>query len=164
MLNLSAIEFEKNSRIFVPLLTELRYCLLHFEIRKEDRTVLSPEMLRQQKPAGQKLPDFDGQAHRCTAHAAIAKYKNQYVALVVRPSALEPSSLLLRGVDLASGADVVINGVPQNDIAQINEFFCFVDNSGALHYHSHGTFNDEFDEVSYRKLVDLIENHHSALF
>jgi hypothetical protein len=113
-------------------------------------------MLR--KPNGPKLPDFTGVAHRCSAPTAVSKYKNQYVTLVMRPRNYDASSMALMGEDVASGTQITVSGVPAQDIAVINELFCFVDANGALTYHSHGGLNDEFDDASYKKLVDMIEN------
>jgi hypothetical protein len=120
------------------------------------------------KPAGPKLPDFTGIAHRCSASTAVAKFKNQYVALVMRPKNYIAASMALEGEDVVTGASIVINNVVSgSDIAVVNELFCFVDGNGTLVYHSHGGLNDEFDVASYRKLVELIEKSpalSSALF
>jgi hypothetical protein len=119
------------------------------------------------KPNGPKLPEFTGTAHRCSALTASAKHRNQFVALVMRPKSYDASSMAMQGEDVASGTQIVINNVPGSEIAVVNEFFCFVDSNGAFTYQSHGGLNDEFDDASYRKLVQLIESSPSlasALF
>ena len=108
------------------------------------------------------LPEFTGVAPRISGHS-LSKYRGKYVTIVAQSLSMEQTGLL-SATEVTSGMAIQVAGLTTTDLAMLNEFFVFVDEGGNLIYHSHSTFNDDFDIEAYKQLVTLIENHHHGLF
>ncbi|KAH9601594.1 Replication factor A protein 3 [Trypanosoma melophagium] len=107
------------------------------------------------RPQTNRLPPFTGVSPRVSARG-VAAHRGEYVALVIRPTALTPRGSL-EGVCIATEEPVEVMGLPNGaEVAQVNEIVCYVNPSnGELEYYQHGTYNDEYDVETYRKLLEL---------
>ncbi|KAG8344256.1 putative Replication factor A protein 3 [Trypanosoma vivax] len=103
-----------------------------------------------------RLPPFTGVSPRVSARG-ISAHRGEYVSLVLKPSGLDAQSGLLNAICVVTGEEVEVLSLPSNvEVAQVNEFVCYVDPStGKLEYYHHGTYNDEYDTEVYRKLLEL---------
>lgn len=113
-----------------------------------------------------RLPEFNGVAARISA-ADISKHRGQFVTLVCRPVKLtEAGNILL--VEIASEQNIELCEYPptvNDSLSHVNEFVCYINpTNAAVMYHSHGTFNDEFDADAYRKLLGVISKHHHLFY
>lgn len=113
--------------------------------------------------ANPNMPPFNGVAAR-VSHRSLAKHRGKFVTLVAIVKQCDTNLGILVAEDAVSNDTIQIQGVHEVEVAVNNEFFCFVDQSGGLHYHSHATLNDDFNFDNYRKLVQLIENQYPNLF
>jgi hypothetical protein len=105
-----------------------------------------------------RLPEFNGAAPRITS-ADTQRYKGQYVTIVGKPYELAVEGLFMHDICTMEKVTVV-HYTGGEELAQVNEFVVYVNPAnGALVYHSHGTFNDDFDAESYKKLLELIPKH-----
>lgn len=103
-----------------------------------------------------RLPEFNGVATRVSADD-FHRFRGQYVTIVCRPLRLGDTGAVVLE-DLTSGKEIEVSDLsPNSELAQVNEFVCFVNPAtAALTYHSHGTLNDDFDADVYKKLVEVV--------
>ncbi|KEG15020.1 hypothetical protein DQ04_00211030 [Trypanosoma grayi] len=108
------------------------------------------------RPQTSRLPPFTGVSPRVSARDAAA-HRGEYVSVVLKPTALNPQRGSLEALCIATEEPVEVMGLPAGaEVAQVNEFVCYVNPSnGELEYFQHGTYNDEYDVETYRKLLGL---------
>ncbi|KAF8284094.1 putative replication factor A protein 3 [Trypanosoma cruzi] len=102
------------------------------------------------------LPPFTGVSPRVSSRS-VAIHRGEYVSIVLKPTALNAQRGSLEALCVATDEPVEVMGLPSGaEVAQVNEFVCYVNpSSGELEYFQHGTYNDEYDVETYRKLLDL---------
>ncbi|RNF07916.1 putative replication factor A protein 3 [Trypanosoma rangeli] len=102
------------------------------------------------------LPPFTGVSPRVSSHG-VAAHRGEYISIVLRPTALNAQRGSLEAQCVATEEPVEIMGLPSTaEVAQVNEFVCYVNPSnGQLEYFQHGTYNDEYDVETYRRLLEL---------
>ncbi|RNC62016.1 putative replication factor A protein 3 [Trypanosoma cruzi] len=102
------------------------------------------------------LPSFTGVSPRVSSRS-VATHRGEYVSIVLKPTALNAQRGSLEALCVATDEPVEVMGLPSGaEVAQVNEFVCYVNpSSGELEYFQHGTYNDEYDVETYRKLLDL---------
>ncbi|ORC92118.1 uncharacterized protein TM35_000043320 [Trypanosoma theileri] len=108
------------------------------------------------RPQTSRLPPFTGVSPRVSVRG-VAAHRGEYVALVIRPTAINSQRGSLEGYCIATDEPVEVMGFPSGlELAQVNEIVCYVNPSnGELEYYQHGTYNDEYDVETYRKLLEL---------
>lgn len=103
-----------------------------------------------------RFPEFTGVSPRVTSQTYSA-HRGEFVSIVAQPTALNSQHGSLEAKCVVTDQPIEIMALPTGaEVAQVNEFICYVDPSnGSLSYFQHGTFNDEFDVGTYRKLIQL---------
>lgn len=107
--------------------------------------------------SGVRLPEFAGVAPRCSISDA-SRHRGNFVTIVASPENFDPSTVSFTLKDILEGKSFQLLDVTELEVSQINEFVCYVNpQTGVLHYHSHGTYNDDFDKEAYSKLVQVMK-------
>lgn len=116
------------------------------------------------RPAASKPVESDWVSPRIDL-SQVSKFRGRNVIIIAQVlKIMDDQQVALK--DLVSGSDFVMQHLPPGVVlGMCNEFTLNIEQSGKLSYVAHAVINDEGVDVEvYKKLLELIHNHHSALF